>query len=52
MIAGLPWTAWLLVLAAVGLGPALVIPFYLNQRRSNAGRPGARSDAADPGVTD
>jgi hypothetical protein len=32
MIAGLPWTAWLLVLAAVGLGPALVIPFYLRHR--------------------
>jgi hypothetical protein len=36
MIAGLPWTAWLLVLAAVGLGPALVIPFYLRHRPSAA----------------
>jgi hypothetical protein len=35
-IAGLPWTAWLLLLASVGLGLAIVVRFYRSQRhRSN-----------------
>jgi len=33
MIAGLPWTSWLLLLVAVGVGPALVVPFWLRHRR-------------------
>ncbi len=33
MIAGLPWTAWLLLIAAVGPGLSLTVFFYL-QRRS------------------
>lgn len=33
MILGLPWEAWLLLLTAIGAGPVIVIPFYLNHRR-------------------
>lgn len=33
MIAGLPWTAWVLLLAAVGLGLAIELTFYVNHRR-------------------
>jgi hypothetical protein len=36
MILGLPWEAWLLLLLAIGAGPALVVPFYLNHRRGRA----------------
>ncbi len=32
-MAGLPWTAWLLLLASFGLGLAIELTFYLNQRR-------------------
>jgi len=37
MIAGLHWTAWLLLVAAVGPGLALVIVFYLGKRQHNDG---------------
>lgn len=33
MIAGLPWTAWLLWIAAVGLGLAIELVFYMRHRR-------------------
>jgi hypothetical protein len=33
MIAGLPWTAWLLLLVSVGLGLSLVLLFYRTHRR-------------------
>ena len=36
MIAGLPWTSWLLILAAVGLGLALVLAFYIAHRDDDA----------------
>ncbi len=32
-MAGLPWTAWLLLLASFGLGLAIELAFYINQRR-------------------
>ena len=32
MIAGLPWTAWLLVIAAVGLGLTVELVFFLKYR--------------------
>ena len=32
MIAGLPWTAWLLLGAAVGLGLVVELVFFFNQR--------------------
>ncbi len=31
--AGLPWTAWLLWIAAVGLGLVIELIFYFNHRR-------------------
>ena len=37
-IAGLPWTAWLLWVAALGLGLTTELIFYFKQRRSR--RPG------------
>ena len=40
MILGLPWTAWLLLLASVGLGLAIVVFFYWRQHR----RPGSHQD--------
>lgn len=33
MIAGLPWTAWLLLIVAVGLGLAVELAFYFAHRR-------------------
>ncbi len=41
MIAGLPWTAWLLLIASVGLGLSIVLAFYFTHRRNGA------SDSAD-----
>jgi hypothetical protein len=32
MILGLPWTSWLLLILAVGLGLALSLTFYLIHR--------------------
>ncbi len=32
-MAGLPWTAWLLLFASFGLGLAIELAFYINQRR-------------------
>ena len=32
-IAGLPWTAWLLWIAALGLGLTTELNFYFKQRR-------------------
>ena len=34
MIAGLSWTAWLLLIASVGLGLSIVLVFYLSHRRN------------------
>ncbi len=36
MIAGLPWTAWLLLIASVGLGLSIVLTFYFSHRRNGA----------------
>ncbi|MEE8160611.1 MAG: hypothetical protein V3T61_03130 [Acidobacteriota bacterium] len=47
MIAGLPWTAWLLLVAAAGLGPTLVILFFLNFRSSSGARPRQTSSSPD-----
>jgi hypothetical protein len=33
MIAGLPWTAWLLLISAVGLGLGIVLVFYFANRK-------------------
>ena len=41
MIAGLPWTAWLLLIASVGIGLSIVLVFYFTHRRNGA------SDSAD-----
>lgn len=38
MILGLPWTAWLLMLAAVGPGLALALTFFLAHRGSDDDR--------------
>ena len=47
MIAGLPWTAWLLLVAATGLGPTLVILFFLNHRSSSGSTPRQTSSSPD-----
>ncbi len=36
MIAGLPWTSWLLILAATGIGLVLVLAFYFAHRDDDA----------------
>ena len=46
MIAGLPWTAWLLLIASVGLGLSIMLVFYFTPRRNRA------SDSADMTKTD
>jgi hypothetical protein len=33
MILGLPWTSWLLLFVAVGLGLSISLAFYLSHRR-------------------
>ncbi len=35
MILGLPWTSWLLLVVAVGLGLAIEFRFFRNQRRNH-----------------
>ena len=35
IIAGLPWTAWLLWIASTGIGLAIVVTFYLRHSRSS-----------------
>jgi len=40
MLAGLSWTAWLLLVAAVGLGLGVELVFFFKQRR-HRGRPEA-----------
>jgi len=45
MIAGLHWTAWLLLAAAVGLGLVIELRFYLAHR----GRQGAEAEAREEG---
>jgi hypothetical protein len=35
MIAGLPWTAWILLIASVGLGLAIELVFYFNHRAAD-----------------
>ncbi len=62
MIAGLPWTAWLLLVAAVGVGLAIELVFFFNQRSADqspaaqsgpsaaqSGPPAARSDPPSAG---
>ena len=36
MIAGLPWTAWLLLIVSVGLGLSIVIVFYQTHRQNES----------------
>ena len=36
MIAGLPWTTWLVLLAAVLIGPAIVLRTYFKRRADQA----------------
>ena len=38
MVAGLPLTAWALLIAAVGLGLAIELVFYFKHRRRGASR--------------
>ena len=38
MIAGLPWTAWLLVIVAVGLGLTVELIFFLKHRNDRERR--------------
>jgi hypothetical protein len=33
MIAGLPWTSWILLVVAVGLGLAVELVFYFKHRK-------------------
>jgi hypothetical protein len=35
MIAGLPWTAWILLIASVGVGLAIELVFYLKHRAAS-----------------
>jgi hypothetical protein len=45
IVAGLPWTAWLLCIAAVGLGLVIELVFFLGYFRSGqSGRKKARGD--------
>ena len=46
MIAGLPCTAWLLLLVSVGLGLSIVLVFYFTHRQNG------ESDAVDVTKTD
>ena len=46
MIAGLPWTAWLLLIASVGLGLSIVLVFYFTHRQNGP------ADSADMTKTD
>jgi len=39
MIAGLPWTAWLLLIASIGLGLSIVLIFYFSHRRNGKTKP-------------
>jgi hypothetical protein len=36
LIAGLPWTAWLLWIASIGIGLAIVVIFYIRHSRSRS----------------
>ena len=36
MIAGLPWTAWVLLIASAGLGLGIVLTFYFTHRQNGA----------------
>lgn len=53
MIAGLHWTAWLLMVVSVGLGMTVELMFFFRQRRTivkrkrSEGDAGARRDADD-----
>lgn len=39
MILGLPWSSWLLLLIAVGLGFGVSLAFYLGHRGEGPGNP-------------
>ncbi len=45
MIAGLPWTAWLLLIAAVGLGLVVELIFYFRHRGTRTPTPPGREQA-------
>jgi hypothetical protein len=45
MIAGLPWTAWLLLISSVGLGLGIVLVFYFSQRQSGEAHSGNPEDS-------
>ena len=34
MLAGLPWSAWLLLIAAIGIGLVIELIFYFNHRQA------------------
>jgi hypothetical protein len=40
VIAGLPWTSWLLLFVAVGLGLGIELRFYLGRRAEDASERG------------
>ncbi|MFQ5743493.1 MAG: hypothetical protein ACE5HV_07880 [Acidobacteriota bacterium] len=48
MIAGLPWSAWLLLLVAVGLGLAVELIFYFNHRCRRRRSPARLPDRDQP----
>ena len=50
MIAGLPLSAWLLILAADGIGLAIVVRFYLRHRRRATPSDGPSRAPADGGA--
>lgn len=48
MILGLPWSSWLLLLVAVGLGFGISLAFYLAHRGEDVGEPGTTPDPDPP----
>jgi hypothetical protein len=49
MILGLPWESWLLILLAVGAGPAIELVFLRNQRRRRSEGPPRPHRSEAPG---
>jgi len=50
VIFGLPWTSWLLLILAVGLGLCLSLNFYLAHRHEVASEGGGGTPGTDPGA--
>ena len=49
MFAGLPWSSWLLLIAAVGLGPAIVYLYaFCNRRRETQEKTQSQVDGEEP----